>query len=64
MSLYKIHTKWIGYSEVDIEADSKDQAIQKFYDGDYDFETELLTGNGLDKGFENEEVLFVVKLGG
>tara|TARA_R100001015_G_C4436185_1_gene31485 strand:- start:55 stop:249 length:195 start_codon:yes stop_codon:yes gene_type:complete len=64
MSIYKIHTKWVGYSEVDIEADSKDQAIQKFYDGDYDFGEELLTGNGLDKGFENEEVLFVVKLGG
>ena len=64
MSLYKIHTKWIGYSEVDIEADSKDEAVQKFYDGDYDLNSELLTGNGLDKGFENEEVLFIVKLGG
>jgi len=64
MSLYKIHTKWVGYSEVNIEADSKDEAVQKFYDGDYDLNSELLTGSGLDKGFENEEVLFVVKLGG
>ena len=52
MKKYKVHTKWIGYSEVKIEAKSKEEAEQKYYDGDYDIYDEELTGNA----FNDEEV--------
>ena len=59
---YKVHTKWIGYSEIKIEAKSKEEAEQKYYDGDYDVYDERTTGGDLDYGFDDEEVTEVVEV--
>ena len=62
MKKYKVHTKWIGYSEVKIEAKSKEEAEQKYYDGDYDICDEKTTGGDLGYGFDDEEVTKVVEV--
>jgi len=36
MPKYVIHTKWTGYTNYSIEADSEEQAEERFYNGDYD----------------------------
>ena len=36
MSKYIIHTKWTGYTNYFIEADSEEEAEERFYNGDYD----------------------------
>ena len=56
MKKYKVYTKWIGYSEIKVEAKSKEEAEQKYYDGDYDPCYESSTGGDLGYGFDDEEV--------
>ena len=56
MKTYKVFTKWIGYSEIVVEAKSPKEAEEKVLKGDYDLLDETMTGTGLDYGFENEEV--------
>ena len=53
---YKVYTKWIGYSEIKVDAKSKEEAEQKYYDGDYDVYDESITGGDLGYGFDDEEV--------
>ena len=55
--IYKFTTSWTGYSEITIEADNEDEAKNLYYDGCYDPSNEKMTGNGLDYGFENEEII-------
>jgi hypothetical protein len=57
MKLYKVYTKWIGYSEIEVEGKSEEEAKQKVLEGDYDLFNEASTGGDLDYGFEDEEVL-------
>jgi len=57
MKLYKVYTKWIGYSEIEVEGESEEEAKQKVLEGDYDLFNEASTGGDLDYGFEDEEVL-------
>jgi hypothetical protein len=59
MKTYKVYTKWIGYSEIGVEAKSPKEAEEKVLKGDYDLLDEIMTGTGLDYGFEDEEVLEV-----
>ena len=59
MKTYKVYTKWIGYSEIGVEAKSPEEAEEKVLKGDYDLLDETMTGTGLDYGFESEEVLEV-----
>ena len=59
MKTYKVYTKWIGYSEIGVEASSPKEAEEKVLAGDYDLLDETMTGAGLDYGFEREEVLEV-----
>ena len=59
MKTYKVSTKWIGYSEIKVEAKSKEEAEQKYYDGDYDVYDESTTGGDLGYGFDDEEVIKV-----
>ena len=59
MKTYKVYTKWIGYSEIGVEAKSSKEAEEKVLKGDYDLLDEIMTGTGLDYGFESEEVLEV-----
>jgi len=59
MKTYKVFTKWIGYSEIVVDANSKEEASDKALKGDYDLLDETMTGTGLGYGFEEEEVLEV-----
>jgi len=59
MKTYKVYTKWIGYSEIELEASSQKEAEEKVLEGDYSLFREASTGGDLDYGFENEEVLKV-----
>ena len=54
---YKVVTKWIGYSEIEVEAKSEEEAIDKVNSGEYEPENELSTGTGLNLGYDEEEVL-------
>ena len=56
MKIYKVYTKWTGYSEIEVEAKSTKEAKEKVLEGDYDLFKEASTGGDLDYGFENEEV--------
>jgi len=57
LKTYKVHTKWIGYSEIEIEARSKEEAKELVATGNFDPIWEIHTGNGLDYGYEEEEIL-------
>ena len=59
MKTYKVFTKWIGYSEIVVDAKSPKEAEEKVLKGDYDLLDETMTGTGLGYGFEEEEVLEV-----
>ena len=59
MKTYKVYTKWVGYSEIKVDAKDEQEAQDFVEMGSYDSSEELHTGNGLDYGFENEEVLKV-----
>jgi hypothetical protein len=59
MKTYKVYTKWIGYSEIGVEASSPKEAEEKVLEGDYSLFREASTGGDLDYGFEDEEVLKV-----
>jgi len=54
MKTYKVYTKWIGYSEYTIKANSKGEAEELCMCGSSDIEQHTLSG--LDYGFEDEEV--------
>ena len=56
MKTYKVYTKWIGYSEIELEASSQKEAEEKVLEGDYSLFREASTGGDLDYGFEDEEV--------
>ena len=56
---YKVYTKWTGYSEIIVDAKDEQEAKDFVAMGSYDLSEELHTGNGLDYGFEDEEVLEV-----
>lgn len=56
MKTYKVYTKWIGYSEIEVEAKSPTEAEEKVLEGDYSLFREASTGGELDYGFEDEEV--------
>ena len=53
---YKVYTKWIGYSEVEVEAKSEEEAREIVDEGSHDDSNEKLTGKGLEYGYEDEEV--------
>ena len=57
MKTFKVYTKWIGYSEIGVEASSPEEAEEKVLEGDYSLFREASTGGDLDYGFEDEEVL-------
>ena len=59
MKTYKVCTKWKGYSEIEVEANSPKEAGEKVLAGDYDITREACTGGDLEYGFEDEEVLEV-----
>lgn len=62
MKTFKVITSWTGYSEVIVQAENSELAIVCVDVGDYDPNKEVLTGNGLDYGFENEEIISVEEI--
>ena len=59
MNKYKITTSWTGYSEIKVEAKSEKEAKEIVDMGNYDPNNEVSTGNGLDCGYKNEEIIKV-----
>ena len=59
MKTYKVYTKWKGYSEIELEAKSPEEAEEKVLEGNYSLFREASTGGELDYGFEDEEGLEV-----
>ena len=59
---YKVYTKWIGYSEIEVEAKSEYEAKEMVYMGNYEPENEIYTGNGLDYGYQDEEIYKVEEI--
>jgi len=57
MKVFKITTSWTGFSEIMIKAKDKDEARDKFNASDYAPDDELITGNGLDYGFNDEQII-------
>ena len=62
MKTYKVYTKWIGYSEIEVHAKSKDEAREMVDMGEYDPNNEKLTFNGLDYGGDEEEIYDVEEI--
>ena len=60
MKVFKVYTKWIGYSEIIVDAENEQEAKDFVAMGSYDPSEELQTGNGLDYGFENETIIKVI----
>jgi len=59
MKTFKVIRSWTGYSEITVQAASKEQAAHLVEAGEYDNDKEALTGNGLDYGYENEKTIDV-----
>ena len=62
MKVFKVLTKWIGYSEIIVDAKDEQEAREFVAMGSYDPSEEQQTGNGLNYGFENEEILEVEEM--
>ena len=56
---FKVYTKWTGYSEIIVDAKDEQEAREFVAMGSYDPSEEQQTGNGLNYGFDKEEVLEV-----
>jgi len=59
---YKVFTKWTGYSEIEVEAKSEEEAKEMVDMGNYDPNNERLTFNGLDYGGDEEEIYDVKEI--
>ena len=59
MKEFKVITKWTGYSEITVQAETKQEAENLVANDEYDTDNEVLTGNGLDYGYEDEEIVEV-----
>ena len=62
MKVFKVYTKWIGYSEIEVEASSLKEAGEKVLTGGYDLTKEACTGGDLEYGFEDEEILEIKEI--
>ena len=61
MTTYKVCTKWIGYSEYTVKAESKDEAEELCMTGNSDTDTH--TGDGLSEGYDDEQIIETKVLG-
>ena len=60
MKTFKVITRWTGYSEITVEAETEEQAFDLVEEKNYDPYKEVLTGNGLDYGYEDETIINVI----
>tara|TARA_R100000700_G_scaffold28025_3_gene34890 strand:+ start:25 stop:237 length:213 start_codon:yes stop_codon:yes gene_type:complete len=57
LKTYKVYTKWIGYSEIIVDAENEQEAKDFVAMGNFDPSDEIHTGNGLGYGYDNEEII-------
>ena len=62
MKTFKVITSWTGYSEVIVQAENRELAITSVDVGDYDTDNEVSTGNGLDYGYDGEEIIDIQEI--
>ena len=62
MKEFKVIRSWTGFSEITVQAENKEQAKLLVEEGEYDTDNEVSTGNGLDYGYENEEIISVEEI--
>ena len=60
MKTFKVITSWTGYSEITVQAETEEQAFDLVEEKNYDPNKEVLTGNGLDYGYEDETIIKVI----
>jgi hypothetical protein len=53
---YTVYTKWVGYSEIIVDAENEQEAKDFVAMGNFDITLEKATGGDLDYGFEDEQV--------
>ena len=59
---YKVFTKWIGYSEIEVEATSEEEARKIVDKRSYDPNDEKCTLDGLGYGGDEEEIYDVEEI--
>ena len=59
---FKVYTKWIGYSEIIVDAKDNKKARELVSKGDYNPSDEIHTGNGLEYGYDDEEILEIEEI--
>ena len=62
MKTFKVITSWTGYSEITVQAKNKQEAENLVANDEYDTDNEVLTGNGLGYGYEDEQVYKVIDI--
>ena len=62
MKVFKVTTSWTGFSEITVEAETQEEARVLVEKVEYDTDKEVLTGYGLDYGYENEEIIEVKEI--
>jgi hypothetical protein len=64
MKTFKVTTSWTGFSEITVEAETQDEAMDLVHMGEYDCNNEVSTGNGLKYGYQDEETIAVEEIKG
>ena len=59
MKTFRVYTQWVGYSVIEVEAESPTHAQELVEMGDYDPDREKMTGSSLDYGFDHETIIEV-----
>ena len=62
MKTFKVITSWTGYSEITVQAETKQEAENLVANDEYDTDNEVLTGNGLKYGYNDEETIDVKEI--
>jgi len=62
MKTFKVITSWTGYSEITVQAETKQEAENLVANDEYDTDNEVSTGNGLDYGYNNEETIDIQEI--
>jgi len=62
MKTFKVITGWTGFSEITVQAENEEQAKLLVEEGEYDTDNEVSTGNGLDYGYDGEEIIDIQEI--
>ena len=62
MKVFKVTTSWTGFSEITVQAETEQDAREIVDSGEYDCDSEVSTGNGLQYGYNDEETIDVKEI--